>query len=147
LLDFFLFLTVVVEDMSGVANASDAMLYVDMSWSRLGGLCPLAVGRGRVCAMTLRVSVLLPIDLGLLYYNPLHQVVEVPIHRLCLGLIRLRDRSEQHGHHNHVLPGVEEVLHAIAAFSDLITNLPRVGPFGFDASLNIVVNPVKPLDE
>jgi hypothetical protein len=32
------------------------------------------------------------IDLGLLYLDSLHQVAEVPIHCLCLGLIWLRDR-------------------------------------------------------
>lgn len=121
--------------------------YVDTCWSRLGGLCPLAVGRGRVCATTLCAGVLPPIELGLLYYGPLHQVSEVPIDRLSLGLIRLGDRSEHHGRHNHVLPRVEEILHAIAAFSDLIKNLPRMGPFGFNVSLNVVVNLVEPLDE
>lgn len=44
LLDFFLFLTPIVEDVPGVANASDAMLYVDPCQSRLGGMHPLAPG-------------------------------------------------------------------------------------------------------
>jgi hypothetical protein len=148
LLDFFQFPPPIVEDVSGVANASDAVLYVDARHCRLGGLLPLAPRRGRLCAMALYVVVLPPIDLGLLYYEPLHQVVQVPVHHLCLRLVRLRDQSKHHGRRNHVLPGVEEVLCAIVAFSDLITNLPRSGPFSFDVSLlNVVINPVELLDE
>jgi hypothetical protein len=46
------------------------------------------------------------------------------------------------------LPRVEEVLCALATFSYLTANLTRSGPFGFKASLlNVVVNPVEPLDE
>jgi hypothetical protein len=46
------------------------------------------------------------------------------------------------------LPGLDEVLRAIAVFSDLVANIPRLGPFGFEASLlNVIVNPVEPLDE
>lgn len=41
LLDFFLFPMIVVEDVSGVVNASDAVLCVNAHRSRLGGLCPL----------------------------------------------------------------------------------------------------------
>jgi hypothetical protein len=147
LVDFFLFPTPVVEDVSGIANASDVVLYVDARWSILGGLRLLAPGQGCVCDMTLRANVLSSIDLGLLYYGPLHQVVEVSVHRLFLRLIRLGDRSEHHGRRNHVLLGVEEVLRAITTLNDLIANLPHLGPFGFDASLNVVVNTVEPLNE
>lgn len=49
------------------------------------------LGRGRVFAMALRVGVLPPINLGLLYINPLHQVTEVLVHRLRLRLVQLRD--------------------------------------------------------
>jgi hypothetical protein len=98
--------------------------------------------------MALRVDVLPPIVLSLLYHSSLHQVVEVLIHHLCLWLIWLGDQSEYHGHNSHVLPGVEEVLRAIAAFSDLVASIPRSGLFGFEASLlNIVVNLVVPLDD
>jgi hypothetical protein len=46
------------------------------------------------------------------------------------------------------LLGVEEVLRAIAAFCDLVASLPRPGLFMFEVSLlNVVVNPVEPLDE
>jgi hypothetical protein len=98
--------------------------------------------------MALRVNVLPLIILDLLYHSSLHQVAEVLIHRFCLWLIWLGDRSKHNGHNSHVLPGVEEVLRAIAAFSDLVAGLPRSGLFGFEAYLlNVVVNPVVPLDE
>jgi hypothetical protein len=80
----------VVEDVPGVTNAFDAVLYVDTRRSRLGGLRPLLQDEV-VCSMTLRAGVLPPIDLGLLCCSPLHQVVEVLVHRLCLGLVRLGD--------------------------------------------------------
>lgn len=44
LLDFFLFPMPVVKNVSGVANASDDVLYVDTHWSRLVGMRPLAPG-------------------------------------------------------------------------------------------------------
>lgn len=78
-----------------------------------------------MCVTTLRAGVLPSINLGLLYHNPLQQVVEVLVHCLRLGLIQLGDQSEHHGRCKHVLPGVEEVLRTIATFSDLIANLPR----------------------
>jgi hypothetical protein len=77
-----------------------------------------------------------------------HQVAEVPVHRLRLELVYLEDRSEHHGCRSHVLPRVEEVLHAIAAFSDLVACLPCLGLFSFKASLlNVIVKLVKRLDE
>lgn len=46
------------------------------------------------------------------------------------------------------MPWVDEVLRPIAALSDLIANLPRPGPFSFEASLlNVVINPIEPLNE
>jgi hypothetical protein len=101
-----------------------------------------------VGATALHVGVLPPIDLGLLYRDSLHQVAEVPIHRLCLELVWLGDRSEHHGCHNHVFPGVEEVLRTIIALCDLVTGLPRLRLFSFEASLlNVAINLVEPLDE
>lgn len=101
-----------------------------------------------MCAMTLCAGVLPSIDLILLYRSPLHQVAEVLVHRLCLGLVRFVDRSDHHGRRSHVLPRVEEVLCVLATFSYQTTNLTRSGPFGFKASLlNVVVNPVEPHDE
>lgn len=38
LLDLFLFLMPLVEDVLGIMNAPDAMLYVDVCQSRLGGM-------------------------------------------------------------------------------------------------------------
>lgn len=88
-----------------------------------------------MCATALRVGALPPIDLGLLYRDSLYQVAKVPVHLLCLGLVRLEDRSEHLGRRNHVLHGDEEVPRAVTTFSDLITNLPRPTPFGFEAYL------------
>jgi hypothetical protein len=129
----------IVEDVSGIMDASNAMLYVDTYRSRLGGMRPLAPGRGRVCATALRAGTLLSIDFGLLYCDSFHQVVEVPIYRLRLGLVWLRDRSKHHGFCNHVLPGVEELLCTITAFCDLVTFLPHPGLFSFEVPLNSVV--------
>lgn len=44
LINFFLFPMPVVKNVSGVANASDDVLYVDTHWSRLVGMRPLAPG-------------------------------------------------------------------------------------------------------
>jgi hypothetical protein len=94
-----------------------------------------------------RAGVLPLIDLGLLYRYSLHQVAEVPIHRLCLRLAWLKDRPEHHGCRSHVLPGVEEVLGTITALCDLVTGLPRLRLFSFEAFLlNVVINLVEPLD-
>jgi hypothetical protein len=50
--------------------------------------------------------------------SPLYQVAEVPVHRLLLLLVWLRDRSEHHGYCDHVLPETEEILCVITAFSE-----------------------------
>jgi hypothetical protein len=43
---------------------------------------------------------------------------------------------------------VEKVLRAIAAFSDLVADLPRPALFGFEASLlYVAINLIKPLNE
>lgn len=101
-----------------------------------------------MCATALCAATLPSINIGLLYRGSLHQVVEVAVHRLCLELVWLGDRLERHGCHNHVLPGVEEVLRTIIALCDLVAGISCLGLFSFEASLlNVDVNLVEPLDE
>jgi hypothetical protein len=101
-----------------------------------------------VRAVTFCAGGKLPINLGLLYCDSLHQVAEVPVHRPRLWFIWLRDGPEHHGCCGHVFSGVEEILRPVAAFNDLITYLPCSGFLGFEASpLDVAVDPVELLDE
>jgi hypothetical protein len=80
--------------LSKMCQASRMPLMRCFTWTRVGvdwEACTPLLGRGRVFAMALRVGVLPPINLGLLYNNPLRQVTEVLVHRLRLRLVQLRD--------------------------------------------------------
>jgi hypothetical protein len=61
--------------------------------------------------------------------------MKVPVHRPCFWLVRLWDGSEHHGCCGHVLPRIEEILCIVTAFDELVTYLPRLGPFGLEAPL------------
>lgn len=113
-----------------------------------GWVVPHAPRRGHLWVVALSAEGELSIDLVMLYCGPLHDVTEVPIHRLRFWLARLWDGSEHLGRCGDVLCGFEEILCDVIAFSELVTHLLRTLPFGFEAPpLDIVVDTVKLLHE
>lgn len=148
LLNLFLFPVPVVEDLLGVVDVPEAVLLGDACSCGLGGVRPLALGRGHARDIAIHVDGYLPIDFGLLHNDFLYQIVEVSIHHPFLWFIRLGDRPKHQGCCGHVLPGVEEILRLIAALDNLVIYLPSLRPFDLKAlPFDVVIDLVKLTDK
>lgn len=121
-LNFFLLLTPIVDDASGIADVYEAVLQGTRVLVDQEGCVPCSKTWSFAC-IALGPKRELPIDLGLLHSGHFHEVMEVLVHFLGLRLARLRDGSKHYGRCDHILCGIEKVLCVVTALSELVTYL------------------------